>query len=67
VPWWRLIALALAVMVAGTLTAWASGRAVAGRDMVLAVKEQNALVAKVKMNLLKFRSEQLQEMQKQVK
>ncbi len=39
VPWSRLMALALAVMVAGTLTAWASGRAVAGRDMVLAVKE----------------------------
>ncbi len=39
VPWSRLIALALAVMAAGTLTAWASGRAVAGRDMVLAVKE----------------------------
>ncbi len=39
VPWLRLAALALAVMVAGTLTAWAAGRAAAGRDMVLAVKE----------------------------
>ena len=39
VPWLRLAALALAVMVAGTLTAWLAGRTAAGRDMVLAVKE----------------------------
>ena len=39
VPWLRLLALAVAVVVAGTLTAWAAGRAAAGRDMVLAVKE----------------------------
>lgn len=39
VPWLRLLALALAVIVAGTLTAWLAGRAAAGRDAVLAVKE----------------------------
>ncbi|TFZ02193.1 ABC transporter permease [Ramlibacter henchirensis] len=39
VPWLRLLALALAVVAAGTLTAWLSGRAAAGRDAVLAVKE----------------------------
>ncbi len=39
VPWLRLLALAMAVVVAGTLTAWVAGRAAAGRDMVLAVKE----------------------------
>jgi putative ABC transport system permease protein len=39
VPWGRLLALALAVIVAGTLTAWLAGRAAAGRDAVLAVKE----------------------------
>ena len=39
VPWLRLVALAGAVVVAGTLTAWLAGRAAAGRDMVLAVKE----------------------------
>lgn len=38
-PWARLLALCLAVIVAGTLTAWAAGRAAAGRDAVLAVKE----------------------------
>ncbi|MDM0046399.1 FtsX-like permease family protein [Variovorax dokdonensis] len=39
VPWLRLALLCAAVMVAGTLTAWLSGRAAAGRDAVLAVKE----------------------------
>ena len=35
----RLLALCLAVIAAGTFTAWAAGRAAAGRDAVLAVKE----------------------------
>lgn len=39
VPWARLAALALAVVAAGTLTAWATGRRAAGRDAVMAVKE----------------------------
>ncbi|MBK6009381.1 ABC transporter permease [Ramlibacter ginsenosidimutans] len=39
VPWGRLLALCLAVIAAGTFTAWAAGRAAAGRDAVLAVKE----------------------------
>jgi len=39
VPWLRLAGLCAAVVVAGTLTAWAAGRAAAGRDAVLAVKE----------------------------
>ena len=39
VPWLRLLALCAAVMVAGTLTAWLAGRAAAGQDAVLAVKE----------------------------
>jgi len=39
VPWSRLLALCLAVVAAGTLTAWLSGRAAAGKDAVLAVKE----------------------------
>jgi putative ABC transport system permease protein len=39
VPWARLLALAGAVLVAGTATAWLAGRAAAGRDAVLAVKE----------------------------
>ncbi|KQT10405.1 FtsX-like permease family protein [Ramlibacter sp. Leaf400] len=39
VPWGRLLALAVAVVAAGTLTAWLAGRAAAGRDAVLAVKE----------------------------
>ena len=39
VPWLRLLALCLAVIAAGTLTAWLAGRAAAGRDAVLAVKE----------------------------
>jgi len=39
VPLLRLSALAAAVITAGTLTAWLSGRAAAGRDAVMAVKE----------------------------
>ena len=39
VPWLRLLALCAAVVVAGTATAWLAGRAAAGRDAVLAVKE----------------------------
>ena len=39
VPWLRLLALALAVVAAGTWSAWLAGRAAAGRDAVLAVKE----------------------------
>ncbi len=39
VPWLRLLLLCAAVVVAGTLTAWLAGRAAAGRDAVLAVKE----------------------------
>lgn len=38
-PWWRLGALGAAVVAAGTVTAWLSGRAAAGRDAVMAVKE----------------------------
>lgn len=38
-PWARLAALCIAVVVAGTLTVWVAGRAAAGRDAVLAVKE----------------------------
>ena len=38
-PWPRLAALCIAVVAAGTLTAWLAGRAAAGRDAVLAVKE----------------------------
>ena len=38
-PWLRLSLLCLAVIVAGTVTAWLAGRAAAGRDAVLAVKE----------------------------
>ena len=38
-PWLRLLALALSVVAAGTLTAWLAGQAAAGRDAVLAVKE----------------------------
>jgi putative ABC transport system permease protein len=38
-PGGRLLALCAAVVAAGTLTAWAAGRAAAGRDAVLAVKE----------------------------
>jgi len=39
VPWLRLAALCAAVVAAGTLTAWLAGLAAAGRDAVLAVKE----------------------------
>ncbi|MDH6593748.1 putative ABC transport system permease protein [Variovorax sp. TBS-050B] len=39
VPWGRLLALCAAVVAAGTVTAWMAGRAAAGRDAVLAVKE----------------------------
>jgi putative ABC transport system permease protein len=39
IPWGRLAALGAAVIVAGTLTAWLSGRAAASRDAVMAVKE----------------------------
>ena len=39
VPWGRLAALCGAVVAAGTVTAWLAGRAAAGRDAVLAVKE----------------------------
>ncbi len=39
VPWLRLLALCASVVVAGTATAWLAGRAAAGRDAVLAVKE----------------------------
>jgi putative ABC transport system permease protein len=38
-PWLRLTALCTAVVVAGTVTAWLAGRAAAGKDAVLAVKE----------------------------
>jgi putative ABC transport system permease protein len=38
-PWPRLMALCLAVVAAGTLTAWLAARAAAGKDAVLAVKE----------------------------
>jgi putative ABC transport system permease protein len=38
-PWPRLLALCSAVVLAGTVTAWLAGRAAAGRDAVLAVKE----------------------------
>lgn len=39
IPWLRLLALCAAVVLAGTVTAWLAGRAAAGRDAVLAVKE----------------------------
>jgi putative ABC transport system permease protein len=38
-PWSRLLALCLAVVAAGTVTALLAARAAAGRDAVLAVKE----------------------------
>lgn len=38
-PWSRLFALAANVIAAGTLTAWLAGRTAAGREAVLAVKE----------------------------
>ena len=39
VPAPRLWALCAAVVVSGTVTAWLAGRAAAGRDAVMAVKE----------------------------
>ena len=39
VPAGRLLALCAAVVASGTLTAWLAGRAAAGQDAVLAVKE----------------------------
>jgi putative ABC transport system permease protein len=39
VPWLRLLALAGAVVAAGTATAWVSGRSAGGQDAVIAVKE----------------------------
>ncbi|WP_394790980.1 ABC transporter permease [Rhodoferax sp.] len=39
VPWGRLALLCAAVVLAGTVTAWLAGRAAAGHDAVLAVKE----------------------------
>ena len=39
IPWLRLLLLAAAVMLAGTITAWLAGRAAASNDAVLAVKE----------------------------
>ncbi|MES2190245.1 MAG: FtsX-like permease family protein [Pseudomonadota bacterium] len=38
-PWVRLLGLCASVVLAGTLTAWLAGRAAAGKDAVLAVKE----------------------------
>ena len=38
-PWLRLLGLCIAVVAAGTLTAWLAGRAAASKDAVLAVKE----------------------------
>ena len=38
-PWLRLLGLCSAVVLAGTVTAWLAGRAAAGKDAVLAVKE----------------------------
>ena len=38
-PWVRLLGLCGAVVLAGTVTAWLAGRAAAGKDAVLAVKE----------------------------
>ena len=39
VPWPRLLGLCVAVVLAGTVTAWLAARSAAGRDAVLAVKE----------------------------
>jgi len=39
VPWLRLLVLCVAVVLAGTLTAWLAGGAAASADAVLAVKE----------------------------
>jgi putative ABC transport system permease protein len=38
-PWLKLIGLCLAVVTAGTVTAWLAARAASGQDAVLAVKE----------------------------
>jgi putative ABC transport system permease protein len=38
-PWLRLLALAAAVVAAGTATAWMAGRSAAGHNAVMAVKE----------------------------
>ena len=38
-PWPRLLGLCAAVIAAGTVTAWLAGRAAAGKDAVLAVRE----------------------------
>ncbi len=38
-PWLRLLGLCAAVVLAGTVTAWLAGRAAAGKDAVMAVKE----------------------------
>ena len=38
-PWTRLIVLCATVVLAGTITAWLAGRAAAGKDAVMAVKE----------------------------
>jgi putative ABC transport system permease protein len=38
-PWGRLAALCLAMVAAGTVTAWLAARSAAGRGAVLAVKE----------------------------
>lgn len=38
-PWPRLLGLCLAVILAGTITAWLAGKAAATQDAVLAVKE----------------------------
>ena len=39
IPWLRLLTVCLAVVAAGTCTAWCTGRHAAGHDAVLAVKE----------------------------
>jgi putative ABC transport system permease protein len=38
-PWLKLTGLCLAVVVAGTITAWLAAQAAAGQDAVRAVKE----------------------------
>ncbi|MBB1075652.1 ABC transporter permease [Rhodoferax sp. 4810] len=38
-PWQKLLTLCLAVVAAGTVTAWLAARAAAGKDAVMAVKE----------------------------
>lgn len=40
-PWTRLLALALSVVAAGTVTAWLSGRLAASQQAVLAVKQDS--------------------------